>query len=261
MPPKGTASLSPAMKFRISRNPARRAWDAVPEDAQGVVRSPVSKSAEGADEKSERTISIASPGTVRGDLPLARTHLESEIQRKSADEDGSVARHVTKARATKETRQPAQVEPPDPTAAAFTERESASLAKDLKKRSNETNENIMLGGDGPGIDGMSRSVPPIQRQVAAEQAQRRPPNLVWRKGADISSATNPIAAATSDSLTQTASQTAGQASMVQSPRSQEIADDAASRKVEPRAGPWPTTERILRNISRKLLIERERRGY
>ncbi len=254
MPSKGTASLPPPMKFRISRNPARRAWDPAPEDVQGIVRSFISKSAEGADEKSERTTSIASPSAVRGDLPFARTHLaQSEIERESDDAL---------------------------TAAAFTERRSASLAKDLKKRDNEANENIMLRGDGPGIDGMTRSatsshpnyaiaptetsrstVPPIQIQVAAAQAKRQPPNLIWRKGADISSATNPIAAATSGSPTQFASQTAGQASMVKSPRSQDIANDVASRKDEPRAGRWPTTERILRNISRKLLIERERRGY
>jgi hypothetical protein len=285
--PGEAGTLSPAMKFRVSRSPARRAWDAAPADASDVARSPVLKSVKSEEDrpthvspgniehtrvmKSERPRANAPAVTPLDDLPLARTQIDRpDIQRKLANEGGSGSQQLSNADA------------PARPAGASPGRGPANPARETKQTGGVSNENLKLTGDEPGIDGRLQSdttshpvsaqaktlsasshktLPLVQRQINSSQTRRESPDFVWRKGADPSAVTNPTASATGSKPVQAVNQAAGHTSTAQSPNSQIIMSEAASRKDESRAGAGVTTERILRNISRKLLIERERRGY
>jgi hypothetical protein len=325
--PGDAAMLSPAAKFRISRSPARRAWDAAPADASDAAPRMVLKSSEASTStaseearaygeearptkatsekieqpgatKSEHSSAISSSVKTPGDLPLARTQTnQSEVQRKLLNEGESFSQQVSKTDAIKEKRQPSQVEQPAMTVAASPERGSANPARDIKKTGSASNESIRFGGDGAGMDRPPQSnatshpapaqahtlhpvsapaktltafshetLPLIQKQIDSKQidsspAQKQSPDFVWRRGADASMMTNATASVTGGNPVQSANQAADKTSTIQSPHSQTIRSEAATRKDELRAGSGITTERILRNISRKLLIERERRGY
>lgn len=326
-----TTTLSPAMKFRISRSPARRAWDAAPVDASDIARrpllnsteNPVLKSAEDSNStaseetrsedakvrlvkatpeniehsraiKVEHPETVASTVTTPGDLTLARTQvIPSDIQRKSPDEGVSVSQQVSTTNVIREKRQPAQVESPAITAGATLKRGSANPLRDFRKTGSASNENVRSGSDDSRMNGslplnvssrlisaqaspltetslesfsqllsqtLPQTLPPVQKQIASTQAPTQPPGFVWRKVADSSAADNPTASVSSANPRQGANEAAGNASTIQSPHSQTNMSEAASRTDEVRASSV-TTERILRKLSRRLSIERERRGY
>jgi hypothetical protein len=102
----------------------------------------------------------------------------------------------------------------------------------------------------------------VQKQAASSQLQKRATDFVWRRSADIPTVRDLTTIISSASLLEAARRTVVAGSLVQSPQSnQTIMPESMRRKNEIRAGSRLTTERIVRNISRKLLIERERRGY
>lgn len=227
--------------------------------------------------------------TPPGALPLALTQTtRSEIRRESADEGGSVSRQVSEADAMQEGRQPARAEEPPLTLTALASRGRVNPARDIR-RTGASGEKLRLGGEGPVAGGAGQpdaashpvfaqaetpnpvsaqaetpggppheTLPLARKRFDSSQARSRPPDFVWRKGADHPSVTDPTAGGNPPPP---ASQTAGQTSTFQSPQSQTVVGASAGRKDEPRAASEVTTERILRNLSRKLLVERERRGY
>ena len=96
----------------------------------------------------------------------------------------------------------------------------------------------------------------VQSQTASSQLQKRATDFVWRRVADVPDAREATSVDSNPHLKGVAE------SLLQSPRSSRtITPESTTRKSEPGPGSRLMTERIVRNISRKLLIERERRGY
>lgn len=271
------SASTPAGKFRVSRSPARRAWEAAPEDDQDGVRHPILKLTEAAtSETSDATgaahsegvnispaKAIASNETTPIKLPLARTQVaHTPIQRKLPDEGVNASPSTSKNYEAKEKRQPAGDEQPAMTAASAVaaSRESGSS----HPVSAQGGVPVSAQGDIPATSttASATALPLVQQQTALSQFPRPPANFVWRKGAGSLTVQNLLSAISSSRPLQTARRSPEAQPTAQPPQSsQTITPETARRKDELRAGSGLTTERILRNISRHLLIERERRGY
>jgi hypothetical protein len=289
------APLSSTGSFRVSRNPPRRAWDAGPAYGPNVVSGQVLSSertstATAPDEPSVQTeihrklqgeggsdsqqnlttyaiqgeqppstrklatkepFEFSMPGSanasavaVKGNLPLARAQFAgADNQRTFSDEGRVVLPQLSRAYPISEKRRPAHVEPLDISAGASFGPGGPSAEIEISTKT------------------FAENLPLVRKHVVSSQTQRQPPNLVWRKGADPSSIINPGFSASGVSYIHPANQAAGSTSTIQSPHGNTIMPESSSRRDELRAGSAVPTERILRNISRKLLIERERRGY
>jgi hypothetical protein len=326
--------LSSTGRFRVSRNPPRRAWDAGPAYAQNVVpgqifsseRPSTSTAPEEPNKRSERIgllkaageeidqkKAIASTVPSRSNLPLARTQIDQpEIQRRLRGEGGSDFQRNLTAYAIQGEQPPSSGEPPakalgessDPGSvnavamavngdlllarAKFAGTDNQSTFQDeaqtiLPQRSRayairekrrpaqveplDMSANSSFGRGAPSAEieittnTSPKDLPLIRKHIESSQTPRQPPNFVWRKGTDPSSMINPGLFASGGSPVRPADQAAGSTSTNQSPHGQNIMSEGNGRRVEVRAGSAVPTERILRNISRKLLIERERRGY
>ena len=305
------SSSSPG-KFRVSRNPSRRAWKANPADAQDVAQTPALKEASAstsaalpmmqpgvgnvrpADEATasqdkndetaiasgDRTAS-ASDRRIQPNLPLARTQIaQSQTQsERRDDEDLRVLPSVSKISEVERKRAGVEDERPTLRARVSSRTGAANPAEAMEKVSGSSQPSpARTDVPAPTIKAavvtpMSEAnVPPpasltgfplVQKQPASPaREQNRQPEFIWRKSADIPTVRE-LTSLISQGGTQAAlNRITGSAATVQSPHSgQTVKPEGASKRDELRAGSELTTERILRNINRKLLIERERRGY
>ena len=290
--PLDEASTSSRVEtFRVSRRPARRAWESDLTAAAPInygyqtdareklavsektsLKSRPADQTEGeklgavaAHEKIEPTKvsvpSVAAPGDL---LPA-----QAQVQRKLPDdraEPGSAPANQTAE--VKKTGGPLQPVPAKTNALTQTlltavprnrsaedGHTAAKQSKGLDKKagmrpkdvSREIVDHSFLGSNLESLD----LVP-----AASSQLQKRATDFVWRRSGDIPTVRELA------SIISGARQKAVADPLVQSPRSsQTITPKSMRRKGEPGAGSRLTTERIVRNISRKLLIERERRGY
>jgi len=284
----------PAGKFRVSRDAARRIWEKPSAEVQSaetqdVVRNRVLKPSVDSTASAstvpatarieagkieegeiESAKAIASLDLTPTKLPLARTRIaQSQIQRKSLTENANVSRTPTRIREVKETAQPAEAErPPAPAA--------VSVQFGLVEPPRET-KTADSSPPAPGREDVPRQtsktvptttsttpLPLAQKQGASPPIQQRPPDFIWRNSADVPTLKEFASAISKANPLQSMNQITGGLSTVQpqpQQSSQTFTPEAERRTDEPPAGSGISTERILRNISRKLLIERERRGY
>jgi hypothetical protein len=295
-----TASLTlPAGKFRVSRSPARRVWEKHSTDAQDAMRNPALKSTEDStaspsttpsstvlasarieEEKIEEgKFESAKAGTSADTNPATLSLAQSQIQRKSLEENASVLQPVVKIHEVKDTQQPAEAVRPAALAVASIKLGLAEPAREIKTAESSHpahgREDVPAQKSKAGIptrkskpdvptSTSATALPLVQKQTVSPPIQKRPPDFIWRKGADIPTLKEFASAISKASPLQSLNQTTGGVSTVQpqpQKSSQTFTPEAARRTDETRAGSGISTERILRNISRKLLIERERRGY
>lgn len=290
-------SSSSTGKFRISRNPSRRAWKANPADAQGAAQTPVSTDAPAS---TSAAIPTTQPeaGNVRPfdeaataddraqpNLPLHRTQIaKSQTQsERQGDEGWRVSPSVAKLSEV-ERKSAGVVEDERPILHArvstrVSSRPGAANSTEEMKNVGDASQPSPARTDVPTptakaavVSPISKAsvapstslaaLPPVQKQTASPPPQSRPPDFIWRRSADIP-AMRELTSLISQGGTQSAlNRIAGGPSNAQSTQSGQTAGpDGASRREEPRAGSELTTERILRSINRNLLIERERRGY
>ena len=312
-------SSSSPEKFRIRRNPSRRAWKANPADAQDAAQPLVLKEAsastsvalpatqseagkvrpaDDATASNDRT-AIASDGRTQPNLPLARTPIaQSQTQSERRDDEGlRVSFPVAKLREVERKRADVEDERPILHARVSSKPGAANPTEELKKVSGSaqpaprradvlplaTKADVVTpaakaANSTPAVKAAvvtpisKASTPPptsltalplIQKQPASpSREQNRQPDFIWRKSADIPTMRELTSLISRGNTQSAVNRTTGGASSVQSPQSgQTVTPDGESRRDELRAGSELTTERILRNINRKLLIERERRGY
>lgn len=264
-----TSLSSPAGKFRVSRSPARRAWEAAPAEASTYAVSEAAqiedekvRQAKAVGEKIAPAKAIASNDTTPIELPLARTQVnESPVRRELPDEGVNVSRSAPEDYAVMEKRQPARNEPPAMTAAAAAAAIEHGLADHARVKKEAVNSSHLVQ-TGVSATTSPTALPLVQKQAASSQLRTQLPNFVWRKSTDEQTMRDLLSAIASGSPLQTARRSIETPTALQSPQSsQNVTPEPAKRKDEQRADSAPTTERILRSISRKLLIERERRGY
>ncbi|HXI24700.1 MAG TPA: hypothetical protein VNG71_12615 [Pyrinomonadaceae bacterium] len=294
-----TASLPlPAGEFRVSRSPARRVWERHSADAQDAVRNAALKPSEDStgsastvpaaarieagkieDGKSESAKASTSANTTPATLPLAEAQIaQSQIHRKSLEESATVLRPVEQIREGKDTRQSAEAVRPTAPAAASIKLGRAEPTIEINTAESSHSARAREGVPRPtskaGIpnhksktdiptSASATRLPLVQKQNASPPIQKRPPDFIWRKGADVPTMKDFASAISNASPLQSLSRTTGRASSAQPQQqhSQTFTPEIARRKDETQAVSGISTERILRNISRKLLIERERRGY
>jgi hypothetical protein len=291
----------PAGKFRVSRSPARRGREKPSAEAQDVARNHVLKSSEDSTAstptaaastipaagkieegqiESAKTIAStdASADTAPTELLLARTRIaQSQIQRRSLDENAKVSQPpAAKIREVRGMRQPAEArQTPAPAAAPIApglvepsrETKTADSSPPAPERVGVPRQTSEAGAttqvSKPAVQTRTSTtpLPLIQKLNASLPMQKRPPDFIWRKGADSSTMKDFASTVLNADSLQALNRAAGEASSVQQQHSQTFTPEVARRKDETQAGSAVSTERILRNISRKLLIERERRGY
>lgn len=232
----------------------------------------------------ESAKAIASTGTPPTKLPLARMRIaQSQIQRKSLDENVNISQPPAKIREVRDTPRPAEAKRPHAPSAPSVELELVEPNRETKTADSSP--------PAPGRKGVPRqtsqaevttqtsqtavptrtSMPPlplVQKLNASPSVQKRPPDFIWRKGADVPMLKDFTSAISNAGSLQSLNRTTGGASSVQpylsvqqQQNSQTFTPETAQRKDETQAGSGISTERVLRNIARKLLIERERRGY
>ena len=223
--------------------------------------------------KIESAKATASADSTLTKLPLARTRIaQSQIQRKLLAENANVSQPPAKIRDVRETPQPAE-------AAASIKLGLVEGAREIKTAGSSHPAHASEGvpGQTPEIGIPNRkskpdvptstsatALPLVQKQTPSPPIQRRPPDFVWRKGADIPTLKEFASAISKANPRQALNQITDGVSSVQPQPQQSIqtfTSEAERRTHEPPAGSGISTERILHNISRKLLIERERRGY
>jgi hypothetical protein len=231
--------------------------------------------ADDADTKIEPTKAIASSIAAPGELPLARAQVQSKLpddgiaraerklgpanQIEEAQRTGGLIQPVpaktsqlvlAKAGALKQTAPPRN----QSTEGKHTSAEqSTHWDKEMGMRPKDVSREIAAHSS---LRSKLESFDLVQSQAASSQLQKRATDFVWRRSADVPDARELTSVDSSARLKAVAD------SLGQLPRtSQTITPESPNPKSEHGAGSRLMTERIVRNISRKLLIERERRGY
>lgn len=278
-----SSSSSPQGKFRISRNPSRRAWKANPVDAPGVAQTLVPGESLASDDRN----AIPSDDKTWPTLALARTRItqsqtqgerqededlrvslsvskSSEVERKGRGlEDGEALLHARVSSRTdtitptKESQKVSGSSKPSPTGA-----DVLSLPVKTYVATPGSNPVRPISKTNIPPQASLAGLPTVQKQTASSQSRERPQDFIWRQSADI-----PLMKELRSLISQGGTEAAlnpikGSASNAQAPQSGQLTlPDEASRRDGLRVGSELTTDRILRSINRELLIERERRGY
>jgi hypothetical protein len=245
--------------FRIHRRPARRASEDVStssasaaapiRDAPASVKGEQLIGSEASDLKSVRPEVIPASSV----LPLAHAQVQRTFPDKSAaragrtpgqanqTEEGKAAGgqfQLVLAKALKQTAAPR-------TWVTAEDQETETRSKDVSRE-------ILARSS---LRSNLESFDLVQSQAALSQLQKRATDFVWRRRSDVPTGRDLTAVDSSSRLKAVDS-------LPQLPRDrQTIKPQSTNRKGEHRTGSRQMTERIVRNISRKLLIERERRGY
>jgi hypothetical protein len=294
---KFRVSRSPARRGRgkpsaeaqdVMRNPAPKSSEdsnaSTPNAAASTIQATAPRIALGKIEEGqiESAKAIASNNaladTAPAELLLARTRIaQSQIQRQSLDENANVSqptaakiREVRGMPQPTEARQthapavasvaPELVEPPGETKTAG----SSSPTRERESVTRQTSEaglKTQTAKPAAQTRTSTTTLPLVQKLSASLPIQKRPPDFIWRQGADSSTMKDFASTVLNADSLQSLNRVAGGASSVQQQNSQTFTPEAERRKDGTQAGSGISAERILRNISRKLLIERERRGY
>lgn len=298
-PPSSNTSSSPVVeKFRFSRSPKRRARETAQADVQAVAQKPVlskdeslnfvaSTPAHIADDKDrfakpeeekeiEPTLSqvdtTSTIDTTSTPLPLqAQTQVApAQLPRKAPDAGVPLSQSVARAYEIKDDLRHAQDKQALITAGASFQHDKVNPVGEVDKTIGSSHPApakadvpaTSLTTLSPVRQQITSSLALVQKQIASSLPRPRAPELIWRQGGDAITMREPTESRSGSGPLPSARRSGETLPPAQSPQSNQIITPEPARRTGTRPmDSGVTTERILRNISRQLLIERERRGY